>query len=238
MIWVFIFCLWPPDKAGRKSGCGAGRPAFLQEMKTSASNSRPSHDNQQIILLNFINVFLLWLVLLTSWRGPSFQKNWTVFHNWSRFSRLRCRCSEQRHLFSFMKSLTIFFLLILHCVLRAVGPWCWCDIKAIMTWCINDHVNSYLWGHSHWLVSVAQWVPRGQVLSTAACWTWNSFFLNFHHWNQVYLQDDIQDNYACKGKPGCHQSIEGTADMRLDVGRSFVRVNTNLARAVQIKWWS
>ena len=49
----FIFCQWSPDKAGRKSGCGAGRPAFLQEMKTSASNSTPSHDNQQVILLLF-----------------------------------------------------------------------------------------------------------------------------------------------------------------------------------------
>ena len=47
----FIFCQWSPDKAGRKSGCGAGRPAFLQEMKTSASNSTPSHENEQAILL-------------------------------------------------------------------------------------------------------------------------------------------------------------------------------------------
>ena len=49
----FIFCQWSPDKAGRKSGCGAGRPAFLQEMKTSASNSTPSHENEQVILLLF-----------------------------------------------------------------------------------------------------------------------------------------------------------------------------------------
>ena len=49
----FIFCQWSPEKAGRKSGCGAGRPAFLQEMKTSASNSTPSHENEQVILLLF-----------------------------------------------------------------------------------------------------------------------------------------------------------------------------------------
>ena len=30
-----------PDEAGRKSGCGDGRPDFRQEMKISSSNSTP-----------------------------------------------------------------------------------------------------------------------------------------------------------------------------------------------------
>ena len=70
----FIFCQWSPDKAGRKSGCGAGRPAFLQEMKTSASNSTPSHENEQVILLLFYNHISVLVSVTHKLKGTLFPK--------------------------------------------------------------------------------------------------------------------------------------------------------------------
>ena len=133
MIWVFIFCLWPPDKAGRKSGCGAGRPAFLQEMKTSASNSTPSHENEQVILLLFGWCYsqvegdpLSKRTGLSSMISPgSLDSGAGALNNaispvsWSPWP------------YSSSSSFTAFFVQL---VLE--------DDKIIMTWCLNDYINS------------------------------------------------------------------------------------------------
>ena len=106
------------------------------------------------------------------------------------------------------------------------------DDKMIMMWRINDYINSYLWGHSHWSVSLAQWVPRGQVLSTAACWMWNSFFSAL---KSILFARFIHDNYVYLVVTRALKVLPTWGWMW---GVPLSGWTPSWYGAVQIKWWS